>query len=449
MPEHSVRRADVQVRVTARAIQQFLVTPACPVVAHAPREERDASAHPRLSSICIAIMAAAGGIAVANLYYNQPMLPDIGRSFGVSANVIAILPMLTQVGYALGLFLFVPLGDTVDRHRVVLALLLGVVVSLVGLAAAPSLAWLDAASVTLGMTAAVAQVLVVLAAQLSPPQHRGSVVGTLQAGILVGILLARTVSGTVSAHLGWRAMFWLAAAASLGLLVLMHRALPRLPPPESLPYLRALASLKDLWRSYPQLRTSSLIGALMFAAFSVFWSTLAFRLAAPPFGYGPQAAGLFGLLGVAGAAGAPLAGRLTDSRGAAFTVATGTLIATAAFVVFTLADGSLPMLALGVVVLDVGTLVAMNGNQSTILSLAPHATSRTNTVYMVCYFAGGALGSYSGGLAWHHFGWPGVSALGLLYGCAAVLVRFVAWMPSDRERDRARVLPFMPPASRK
>jgi predicted MFS family arabinose efflux permease len=155
------------------------------------------------------------------------------------------------------------------------------------------------------------------------------------------------------------------------------------------------------------------------------------------------------LLGVAGAAGAPLAGRLTDSRGAAFTVATGTLSATAAFVVFMLADGSLPMLALGVVVLDVGTLVAMNGNQSTILSLAPHATGRINTVYMVCYFAGGALGSYSGGLAWHHFGWPGVSALGLLYGCAAVLVRFVAWMPSDVERDRGRVLPFMPHANRK
>jgi predicted MFS family arabinose efflux permease len=132
-------------------------------------------------------MAAAGGIAVANLYYDQPMLPDIGRSFGVAANVFALLPMLTQIGYALGLFPFVPLGDVVDRRQLVLALLFGIIVS--QLALAPSLVWLDIACLTLGMMSAAAQVLVALAAQLSPPQHRGRIVGTLQAGILAGILL--------------------------------------------------------------------------------------------------------------------------------------------------------------------------------------------------------------------------------------------------------------------
>jgi predicted MFS family arabinose efflux permease len=191
-----------------------------------------------------------------------------------------------------------------------------------------------------------------------------------------------------------------------------------------------LRSLKDLWQSYPQLRTSSLIGALLFAAFSVFWSTLAFRLGEPPFGYGPQVAGLFGLLGAAGAASAPLAGFLTDSRGAGFTIAFGTVMTATAFAVFMLAGSSLAMLALGVVVLDVGIQAAMNGNQSTVLSLAPQATSRTNTIYMVLYFAGGAMGSYSGGLAWHHFGSPGTTALGLLYSCAAVFVRFAAWTPA-------------------
>jgi predicted MFS family arabinose efflux permease len=386
-------------------------------------------------------MAAAGGIAVANLYYNQPMLPDIGRSFGVSANLIALLPMLTQIGYALGLFLFVPLGDTVDRRRLVLVLLLGVIVSLAGLAVAPSLMWLDIASLTLGMTCAVAQVLVAFAAQISPPQYRGRIVGTLQAGILAGILLARTVSGTVSASFDWRLMFWLAAAMNLGLLVVLRRVLPRTRPAISLPYLRALWSLRDLWQSYPQLRTSSLIGALLFAAFSVFWSTLAFHLASPPFGYGPLAAGLFGLLGAAGAASAPVAGRLTDARGAAFTVAAGTLLTAGAFVLFMLAGSSLLMLALGVAVLDVGIQAAMNGNQSTVLSLAPQATSRTNTIYMVLYFVGGALGSYTGGLAWHHFGWLGVSALGLLYSCAAVLVRFAAWMPARRQCEQPHAFP--------
>jgi predicted MFS family arabinose efflux permease len=437
------RQPDDHSSPVAKLIHQYLTSAACPVIDHDVRDEGDvsSSARPRLSRSCIGIMAAAGGIAVANLYYNQPMLPDISRSFGVSSDVIAVLPMLTQTGYALGLFLFVPLGDTVDRHRLVLALLVGIVVSLVGLAIAPSLVWLDMASLTLGVSSVLAQVLVAFTAQLSPPKHRGRIVGTIQAGILAGILLARTVSGMVSAHLSWRLMFWLAAAMNLGLLVVLHWVLPRTPPTTSLPYLRVLWSLKDLWQSYPQLRTSSFIGALLFAAFSAFWSTLAFHLAEPPFGYGSQVAGLFGLLGAAGAASAPIAGRLTDSRGAAFTVAIGTLITAVAFVVLMLAESSLVMLALGVVVLDVGIIATMNGNQSTILSLAAEATSRTNTIYMVLYFVGGALGSYTGGLAWHHFDWPGVTVLGLLYSCAAVLVRFVAWMPAHRPPDQPRILP--------
>jgi predicted MFS family arabinose efflux permease len=305
---------------------------------------------------------------------------------------------------------------------------LGIIASL--LALAPSLVLLDIASLTLGMMSAVAQVLVALAAQLSPQQYRGRIIGTLQAGILAGILLARTVSGTVSAHFGWRPMFWLAAAVNLGVLVVLHRVLRRRPPPAPQSYPRLLRSLKDLWQSYAQLRTSSLIGALLFAAFSVFWSTLAFRLGEPPFGYGPQVAGLFGLLGAVGATSAPLAGYLTDRRGAGFTVAVGTVTTATAFVVFMLAGSSLAMLALGVILLDVGIQAAMNGNQSTVLSLAPQATSRTNTIYMVIYFVGGALGSYTGGLAWHHFGWLGTTALGLFYCCAAAFARFAAWTPA-------------------
>ncbi len=403
---------------------------ACPVVDHDAYKDADASrVRPPLSLSCVSVMAAACGIAVANLYYSQPMLPDIARSFGASANVTTLVPMLAQIGYALGLFLFVPLGDTVDRRRLVLALLVGVIVSLVGLAVAPSLVWVDIASLTVGTSSVVAQILVAFAAQLSPPQRRGRVVGTLQAGILAGILLARTVSGTVSAHLGWHLMFGLAAVVNLGLLITLNRVLPQTPPTTSLSYARALWSLKDLWQSHAQLRLSSVIGALLFAAFSVFWSTLAFHLA--EFGYGPQAAGLFGIIGVAGAAAAPVAGRLTDRRGAAFTVGLGSMLAAVAFLIFGVAGSSLLVIGLGVVVLDIGIQAAMNGNQSTILGLAPHASSRTNTIYMVFYFVGGALGSYTAGLAWHHFSWFGVSALGLVYSCTAILVRWAAWTPSQ------------------
>src|SRR3984957_10022796 len=401
MLNQSARHSDDQSSSIAKSSQQLWTLAACPAVDHDARPEGEVSSsgRPPLSPRCVGIMAATGGIAVANLYYNQPMLPDISRSFDVAANVIALLPMSTQIGYALGLFLFVPLGDVVNRRQLVSALLFGIIVSLVSLALAPSLAWLDIASLTLGMRSAVAQVLVALAAQLSPPQ-------------------------------GWRLMFWLAAAINLGVLAVLHRALQQTPPPAPQPYPRVLRSLKDLWQSYPQLRTSSLIGALLFAAFSVFWSTLAFRLGEPPFGYGPQVAGLFGLLGAAGATSAPLAGCLTDRRGAGFTVAVGTVATATAFVVFLLAGSSLAMIALGVVLLDVGIQFAMNGNQSTVLSLAPQATSRTNTIYMVIYFVGGALGSYTGGFAWHHFGWLGTTALGLFYSCAAVFVRFAVWMPA-------------------
>jgi predicted MFS family arabinose efflux permease len=404
---------------------------ACPVLDHEPKPRDDvprAEGAP-LSATCVRIMAVAGGTAVANLYYNQPMLPEIGATFGASPAMTAVLPMLTQIGYAAGLLLFVPLGDIVDRRRLVLTLLVGVCLSLVGLALAPDLAWLDAASLLVGMFSVLAQVLVAFAGQLAAPEARGRIIGTLQAGILLGILLARTVSGLVSEHLGWHVMYWLAAAANLGVMLVLSRVLPRAPPTTSLSYGQALWSLKDLWREHRLLRRASLIGGLLFAAFSVFWSSLAYHLAAPPFQYGPQAAGLFGLLGAAGATTAPLAGRLTDRFGAAFTVGLGGIVTAAAFPLFALGSRSLLMLGIGVVVLDVGIQCAMIGNQSTVLGLEPRATSRTNTIYMVAYFLGGALGSYTGGLAWHAVGWTGVCALGFAYAAAAVALRFTRASP--------------------
>jgi predicted MFS family arabinose efflux permease len=414
--------------MTRTTTVQQRVSAACPVIDHDIQAAPAREARPglELSPTCVRIMAAAGGIAVANLYYNQPMLADIGATFGASARLTALLPTLTQIGYALGLFFFVPLGDLVDRRRLVLALLGGVIVALIGLAVAPSLEWLAAASLVVGLFSVLAQVLVAMAGQLAPPHARGSVIGKLQAGILLGILLARTVSGTVSEYFGWRSMFWLAAALATLLTIVLYRVLPHAPPTTSLFYPRALLSLKDLWQRYPELRRASLVGALLFAAFSTFWSTLAYRLSQPDFGYGPQAAGLFGLLGAVGALTAPLAGRLTDWRGAKLTVALGSITTAAAFPIFAFGDHSLVLLGVGVIVLDIGIQASMIGNQSTVLSLAPDATSRSNTIYMVLYFVGGATGSATAGMAWHHFGWIGVSAAGFIYAALAVIVHFTA-----------------------
>lgn len=414
-------------------------TAACPVLDGGVEQSgttSKAKAAP-LSSRTVNIVTIACAIAVANLYYNQPMLAEIGRSLAVPPAMTATLPMLTQLGYALGLFLFLPLGDIVDRRRLVFVLNAGLFLSLIGLALAPSIVWLDAASLLVGMCSVLAQVLVAFVGRLVAPEARGRVIGTMQAGILVGILLARTVSGVVAEHLGWRAMYWIAAAVSLGVVMVLAPVLPRAPVLASLPYVEVLRSLRDLWREQRKLRCASLIGGLLFAAFSVFWSTLAYHLASPPFHYGPQAAGLFGLLGAAGAMTAPVAGRLTDRRGPALTVGLGSIITALAFLLFAVGGSSLPLLGVGAIVLDIGIQGAMIGNQSTVLSLSPEATSRTNTIYMVTYFLGGALGSYTGGLTWHWLSWPGVCELGLAYAIAALTLHFIG-------RDRKTKLDARP-----
>ena len=343
-----------------------------------------------------------------------------------------MVPMLTQVGYAAGLFLLAPIGDIIDRLWFVSALSAGMCLSLVALALAPSLAWLYVASVLVGMGSVLAQVLVAYAGQLAAPGPSGRTLGTRQTATLLGILLARTVSGLVSERLGWRAIHWMAAATSVVMLLGLVQILPRARAAARLLYVQALRPLRDLWCEHRQLRRSSLIGGLLFAGFSVFWSTLGYHLATPPFHYGPRIAGLYGLLGLAGAATASIAGCLTDGSGAAFAIGTGGIIAGIAFPLFALGSHSMLLLGVGVVVLDIGIQGAIIDNQSAVLSFAPKGTGRTDTIYMVIYSLGGVLGSYTGGLAWHWLGWFGVCALGFAYAAAASTIRF-----ADAVRARA------------
>lgn len=358
-------------------------------------------------------MAIASGIGIANLYYNQPLLAMMGRTFGASPSAMGIVSMLTQMGFATGLLLFVPLGDTMDRRRLILATLVAAAISLVSFGVATSYLWLAVASFTVGAFSVSPQMLVPFAAHLAPPERRGRAVGTVMSGLLIGILLSRTISGYVATTLGWRAMYFIAAGLMMLLAVVLARELPPSQSRARVPYRRLIASLWGLIRTEPVLRESTLSGGVLMGAFSTFWATLVFRLETPPLHYGSRAAGLFGLVGAVGAAAAVLAGRLADRTNPRVNLRIAVLVSASAFVLFYAFGDTLTGLVAGVILLDIGVQGGHITNQSRIYSLRPEARNRVNTIYMVSFFLGGATGSALAASAWQRWHWPGVCAVGL------------------------------------
>ncbi len=248
-------------------------------------------------------MAATTGIAVANLYYNQPMLGLMERD--LRGPYAAMIPTVTQLGYALGLFLLVPLGDLVERRRLIVLQFVVLACALVAVACAPSTALVIAASLFVGMAATVAQQIVPFAAHLAAPARRGAAVGSVMSGLLAGILLSRTLAGLVGASAGWRAMFWLGAPLALGAGAVLARSLPHSRPEVAITYRELMGSMRSVWAEHSELRLAALTQGLLFASFSVFWTILALHLQEPAFGLGPAAAGLFGILGLSGMVAAP------------------------------------------------------------------------------------------------------------------------------------------------
>lgn len=358
-------------------------------------------------------MAAASGVAVANIYYNQPMLADMAGDLHVTFHQVAMVATLAQVGYAAGMPLFIPLGDLLSRRKLVSVLFVAAGCSSALSAFAPNLFWLCIASFLLGATTVIAQILIPLAAELSTPEEQGRTIGTVLSGVLLGILLARTLSGIVAAHFGWRAMFLLAAVMCLSSSAVLAGRLPHTRPAENLTYRSLMHSLWLLLRDLPKLRQVCFVAAMFFAAFSAFWRTLVFLLAGPPFHMGSQAAGLFGLAGATGALVAPLAGRVSDTRTPRYVVRLAIGVLLLAFAVFWVGSGNIPLLILGVILLDAGVQAAQVSNQSRVFQLRPEARSRINTIYMIAYFGGGSLGSLLGASAWSRWRWPGVCATGI------------------------------------
>ncbi|WP_254705665.1 MFS transporter [Streptomyces vilmorinianum] len=378
-------------------------------------------AHPN-----VLVMAVAGAVTVANIYFPQPLLDAIAQGLRVSQHTAGLVASAAQIGYALGILLLVPLADTARLRRLTALLLALTSGGLLIAAAAPNVLTLTLATLAVSTTTVLPQILTPVAAALAGPERRGRAVGLIGLGLTLGSTLSRTVSGAVSdVGGGWRTAYLLAAAATAALLFVVPRALPERAGPaarERLPYPRLLASLPRLFAEHREVRISALSGAAVFAAFSVFWATLAFHLAAPPLGFGPGVAGLFGLLSLPGALLSAYAGRLTDRHGARV-VNAGALVCTAAAVAVVGFGAHSPVaLVIGANLLVLGTSAAQVANQARIFGLGPRIAARVNTVFMLFSFGGGALGSLTAAWLYGAYGWTATTLASAGFTVLAALV---------------------------
>ncbi|HEU0164504.1 MAG TPA: MFS transporter [Thermomicrobiales bacterium] len=389
--------------------------------------EQSKPAQPGISTGLVLILAVATGLSVANLYYAQPLLHTISNSLHVGEGASGLVVTFTQIGYALGLALLVPLGDIVQRRKLTSILLILDAIALVGSAIAPNLGVLIGVAAFVGIGSVSVQILIPLAANLATDEKRGQVVGMVMTGVLLGILLARTISGVIAGATSWRVVYWAAAAIALILAAVLFRVLPEeiRPPGARIGYSSLLRSTLALVRDEPVLRQRMLMGSFSFAAFSALWTTIGFLLAGDPYNYGTTLIGLFGLVGVAGALSGNFAGRFVDRGLQSVTTivfASGTTIS---FLLIYFGKTSLAMLIVGILLLDIGIQGLQITNQSVIYQLAPHARGRITANYVTSNFIGGAIGSAAASAIFDSsLRWGGVCLFGGLLG-VGILVTYV------------------------
>ena len=390
-----------------------------------------------LSRRLVLLLASGAGLAVASIYYSQPILGILAADIGASPLKIGFVPTLTQLGYALGILFLAPLGDRHDRRTIILIKAALLVISLLAAAFAPSIDILLAASLAIGLTATLAQDIVPAAATLAHDSRRGKVVGTVMTGLLLGILLSRVVSGFVAEHFGWRTMFVLAAAGVAVIGIAAWRGLPRFSPTTSMTYPALLGSLFNLLRRHATLRHAALSQGLLSIGFSAFWSTLAVMLHAEPFHMGSAVAGAFGLAGAVGALAAPLAGHLADRRGPELVTRLGTCLTAFAFAIMCFSSFFSPaaqlwLLGIGTIGFDLGVQATLIAHQSIVYGIDPGARSRLNAVLFVSMFIGMAIGAALGSILFAQWGWLAVTGMATVSALAALAVRFYPLLSAKR-----------------
>ncbi|HEY0937596.1 MAG TPA: MFS transporter [Trebonia sp.] len=361
------------------------------------------------------LLAVAGGAAVGNLYWAQPLLDLIARDLHASPGAAGWLVTATQLGYALGVLLIVPLGDMLSRRRLIPVMLLLSAVALAACAAAPTFAVLLGAIAVLGVTTVSGQIIVPLAGDMAADAERGRVVGTVTSGVLTGILVSRSVSGLVAGAAGWRVIYAAAAVLAVVLAVVLAIRIPAMP---ARPHIRYGALLRSIGHAIAQQRTirwSLVLGATQFGLFTLFWTALTFYLSARPYHYSVTEIGLFGLFGLAGALAAQRAGRLHDRGWSLPATGAGWALVLTAFVLVSFARTSLAILIVSVVLLDVAIQSLNILNATRLFAVAGGARSRVNTAMVVSNFVAGAIGSAAAGLLWSAGGWTAVTSTGVIF----------------------------------
>lgn len=396
-----------------------------PRMANSNGEEKTSPTQKGIPGSLKYFMAAACGIMVANLYYCQPLLGDFTEIFNVSENAAAWINICSQLGYGLGLFFIVPVGDMVQRRKLLTWMHVFAALAVAGAALSINIEMMYFFSVCIGLTATACQVFVPLSAHLSSDDQRGKVIGTIMGGLLSGILLSRTLSGGAAELWGWRTVYWIACGLMLVMTVLVYRMIPAERPAFKGNYRVLMVSLIRLFRTQRSVRESAWIGACTFGAISAFWSTMAFFLEKPPFGYSVSVIGLFGIVGLAGAVVSPFIGTINDRKGAALPMRIGILIMLIGYAIMFYGHLTIWIIIAGIILIDVGLQSAHIPNLTRVSSLIPRARTRLNTIYMTSFFIGGTLGSIVGSFAWNAFGWNGVCATGILFVLAAGAMVFI------------------------
>jgi len=378
------------------------------------------------------LLAVTCGTSVAGLYYAQPLLVTIADHLHVSSSTAAFLVTASQIGYTLGLMFLVPLGDVLDRKRLIVAMMTVAVAAAAGAAASPNFVTLCVLLVLGGITSATAMVVVPMAVGLAAESERGRVTGTVMGGLLFGILLARTVSGAIAELGGWRLVYVAAAVALAVLALLLVRILPPIAPTASLTYPRLLRSIFTIIGREPVLRGRMALGFLAMCGFALMWTSSTFLLA-EEYGYSDGVIGLFGLAGVAGAAGAPVTGRLVDAGHARLSTTLTWSIVLVGWGLLALGMHHLPAFIVGILLFDFGVQAAHITNQNRIYGLHPDERSRLTTAYMVTFFFGGVAGSIIASLAYDAGGWLLVCAIGAGLTTAALAIWATICATTERE----------------
>ena len=368
------------------------------------------------------ILAIISGLAVANLYYNQPLLNDICRDLRVSEFTANLIPMVTQIGYALGLLFIIPLGDLYSRRRIIVINFSLLSISMLSIALSESIWFVLASSLVTGICSVMPQIFIPIASQFSRPEDKSKNVGILVSGLLTGILGSRVISGMVGEYWGWRTMYYLAAVIMFVCIFIVLRVIPDMSVNYKGTYKDLMHSLLTIFRQRPDIRLSSLRAGLCFGSFLALWACLAFKLSGAPLYAGNNVIGLLGLCGVAGALTASIVGRYVRILGVKRLNYIGCMIIMFSWAIMYIFQDTYLGFIIGIMLIDIGMQCIQLSNQTYVLTSVPNAANRVNTIFMTTYFVGGALGTFLAGLFWQEMQWEGVVTVGVSLTLLSLLI---------------------------